>query len=238
MQSWLLDAASRIEGGDVNRQNFPFFGISCSAFGSLRLIQLESFRFTMVVYFRVTAWRMSKTDKPQDAADQEVFLRLLFQHERRLESFVFSLVADFAAAEDIVQETKIMLWQQFDRYDPQKDFGAWARSIAYYQVLSHRKKMMRSREQQFSSKFLEAVAQAQEELSPKAAAREESLKQCVDQLQRQQQQLLLQCYSGEQTIKAVAEQRGRSVNATYKLLEKIRRQLSRCIERRLRGEDG
>ncbi len=198
----------------------------------------ERFFVLHLAYFRLTARHMSGTDESQAVAGQEAFLRLLFQHERRLESFVFSLVADFTAAEDIVQETKIMLWQQFDRYDPQKDFGAWARSIAYYHVLSHRKKLSRCREQQFSRGFLEAVAQAQEELSPEAAAREESLKQCVDQLQQQQRQLLLQCYSGEQTIKAIAEQRGRSVGATYKLLEKIRRQLTRCIERRLRREDG
>lgn len=52
------------------------------------------------------------------------FLRLLGQHERRLRGFILSLVPHWADAEDIAQEVRIRLWEQFDNYDPAKDFGA------------------------------------------------------------------------------------------------------------------
>ena len=52
------------------------------------------------------------------------FLLLLGRHERWLQAFVLSLVPNWADADDIVQEVRICLWQQFDSYDPTKDFGA------------------------------------------------------------------------------------------------------------------
>lgn len=70
----------------------------------------------------------------------EEFVRLLKRHERRLNACVFSLVHNWADAEDILQEVAVDLWRRFAEYDPSRDFGAWACTVAYYQVLSYRKK--------------------------------------------------------------------------------------------------
>ena len=47
---------------------------------------------------------------------------------------------NWADADNIVQEVRIRLWQQFDSYDPTKDFGDWARAIAKYQALTYHKR--------------------------------------------------------------------------------------------------
>ena len=52
------------------------------------------------------------------------FLRLLGEHERRLRGFILALVPHWADADDIAQEVRLRLWEQFDDYDPAKDFGA------------------------------------------------------------------------------------------------------------------
>ena len=59
------------------------------------------------------------TPKPDRTAE---FVRLLKQHDRRLSAYVHSLVPDWNEAEDIVQDTSVRLWEQFDKYDSDSNF--------------------------------------------------------------------------------------------------------------------
>ena len=52
------------------------------------------------------------------------YIQLLAKHERRLRGYILALVPNYADAEDVAQDVRIRLWEQFDRYDPAKDFGA------------------------------------------------------------------------------------------------------------------
>ena len=57
------------------------------------------------------------------------FMRLVMQHDRQWKAYVVSLVPNWADADDILQDTKLELWERFAEYDPAGDFGAWARKI-------------------------------------------------------------------------------------------------------------
>ena len=62
-------------------------------------------------------------------SDREIrtreFVRLLSVHEQELSGYVISLVPNWADADEVIQETKLRLWVQFDQYDAAKDFGVW-----------------------------------------------------------------------------------------------------------------
>jgi len=73
------------------------------------------------------------------------FVRLLKRYDRRLAAYVFSLVPDWNDAEDILQDTWVRLWEQFDEYRQGEDFGVWACTIARYLVMAYRKRMQRER---------------------------------------------------------------------------------------------
>src|SRR5665648_601860 len=90
-----------------------------------------------------------------EARTQE-FVRLLGVHEQELSGYVISLVPNWADADEVIQETKLRLWTQFDQYDPTKDFGGWARAIAYFMVLAHRKRSQRA-SARFSQQFVDVV---------------------------------------------------------------------------------
>ena len=66
---------------------------------------------------------MSDRNLPNNDARPHEYLRLLAQYDLRLRGFVFTLVPNWADAEDIVQEVKLRLWEQFDDYDPTRTFG-------------------------------------------------------------------------------------------------------------------
>ena len=66
------------------------------------------------------------------------FMRLVTQHDRQWKAYVLSLVPHWADADDILQDTKLELWERFAEYDPAGDFGAWARKIILYRVMTFR----------------------------------------------------------------------------------------------------
>ena len=48
-------------------------------------------------------------------------------------------------AEDILQETKVRLWDQFARFTPGTNFGAWASTVARFMVLEYRERASRQK---------------------------------------------------------------------------------------------
>jgi len=159
----------------------------------------------------------------------EQFVRLLKKNERRLNGYVLSLVHNWNDADDIVQDVAVRLWQQFDDYDPTADFGAWVCKIAYYQVLTHRKRKGRER-LRFSEKFAIAVADEIAAITAESGDDQERLRQCLEKLGAGERELLRDYYSGV-TVIELAQKFGRSAASLYKNLAILRRALRACIER-------
>jgi RNA polymerase sigma-70 factor (ECF subfamily) len=159
----------------------------------------------------------------------------LTQNERSVYAYILTLVPHFNDADEIQQETNLRLWEEFEKYEPGSDFGAWARKVAYYQVLTFRKRAGR-RPGSLSETFLEDVAEELEAPSELADAERAALAACLQKLSAQSQELLRLCYAPGAKIKDVARQLGRPVTAVYQALTRSRSALYECIEQTLRRE--
>jgi RNA polymerase sigma-70 factor, ECF subfamily len=182
---------------------------------------------------------VTSTGSSRASSDSErtaEFLRLLGAHEERINALVFSLVPNWADAQDIAQEVRLRLWEQFDAYDRSKDFGAWARIIAYYQVLAYRKRL-RGQHLHFGQEFLQLVATTFDAGIEQFEARSRAMQKCLWKLSAVKRRLLLRCYSGRETVRQVAESLGRSFEAVRKSVFRTRHQLAACIERELKAEE-
>lgn len=166
----------------------------------------------------------------------ERFVQLLAKCERRLNNYILSLVPNWADAEEVLQETKLRLWQQYHNYDPSKDFGAWACTIAYYQVLSMRKSNG-VKPVALSEAFLDRVAATLARRSDHAADRQRWTAACLQKLSGAKRALLLQYYAGRETIAEIAAKLGRKTDAVRQELLRIRQVLYRCVEESRRQED-
>ncbi len=166
----------------------------------------------------------------------EGFVRLLSKHERRLEGFVISLMPNWADAEDVIQETKLRLWQQYHEYDAAKDFGAWACTIAYYQVLTARNRK-HSQKAKFSDAFLEKVAAETARDAERIGYRQQVFAECLRKLSEAKQLLLRRCYGGKFTIVQIATELGRKADSVRQELVRIRRTLHQCVQESHRRED-
>lgn len=168
---------------------------------------------------------------------QKSFVRLLTQHERGVYAYILKLVLDWNEANEILQETNVRLWEEFGRFQPGTNFGAWARTIAHYQVLAWRKRRHRSR-LVFDNETVEclAVDADGDDDSATDESRRLALAKCVEQLSSRNRDLLARCYAAKASIRGVAEELCRSTDAVYKALQRIRVALHRCVEQRLAQE--
>lgn len=171
---------------------------------------------------------------PDHDARTREFLLLLGQHEPALRSYLFALAPQWADAQDLMQEVRLRLWDQFDEYDPARDFGAWSRAIAYYLALAHRERQTRRQSTYFSGKFFELVSREAAELAEEQTDREEALRACVQKLADHARRLLLRCYAGRESLHDIADSLGRSYEATRKSVFRIRQTLTRCVQEMLK----
>jgi RNA polymerase sigma-70 factor, ECF subfamily len=164
------------------------------------------------------------------------FVRLLTGNERRLKSYILTLVPNLADAEQIAQDTSLRLWEQFDRYNPSLgDFSAWARTIAHYQIMTYRKKLGRERIV-FSSELVDLLAERTAAREPELAERQEALVDCLQKLPEHSRELIRLYYVVGMKVRAAAEKLGRTVAATEKAIVRIRRLLYDCINSALRKD--
>lgn len=176
--------------------------------------------------------------KPQrNRADPDAFLRLLTEHERKLAIYVFGLVPQLSDAEDILQETKLVLWRQFEKFEHGTNFLAWVRKIAFHQILNYRRRQKR-RNLQWSEAFLESVAAEIEKDTDNVERRSEFLHECLAKLSEAHRRIILLRYYDELSVNAIAEKAGRSSAAVYRVLSRIRRTLHACVADKLQANPG
>ncbi len=177
--------------------------------------------------------------QPTPAADDrqnEEFVRRFAETNHRIYAFVSTLVPHRADADEVFQQTSIVLWRKFGEFDPATDFVAWACRVAQFEVLNFRR-VERRRPVTFDDALLATLADERSAAEPVLSRRGEALHNCLDELPADDRRLVEQCYADNAKINKVADQLGRSVHTLYKHLTRIRKWLGDCIDRRLAEED-
>ena len=157
---------------------------------------------------------------------------LMTQHQRRIFSYIYALVPDLHAAEDILQETSLVVCEKFGQFKAGTDFVAWACQIAYWEVRRARQKFARSKVV-FDDAVVEAVAQTAAELREETDQRHEALAHCLQRLHPRDRDLVLTRYEPGSGVEEAAQRSGRTIEAAYKALGRIRKLLADCVSHRL-----
>ena len=84
---------------------------------------------------------------PTDAGadEQDRFVRLLSKHSSALYGYILALTANLHDAEDVFQETNVVLLRKWQEFEFGSDFLAWSCTIARYKTLSHHSRFRRER---------------------------------------------------------------------------------------------
>ena len=159
-------------------------------------------------------------------------MQLFTRHQRRLYLFILSQWPNPIEAEEILQETNVVIWSKYSQFRPGTNFFAWTCQIARYEFLKHRERRTKER-LQFSDEFVSLVADEAEQRSDALDQRREALIFCLRKLNDKDRELIQRRYSPGESGKTVAEFLNRPANAVYQSLSRIRRALHACVSRRL-----
>lgn len=171
---------------------------------------------------------MSPLTREPEGNWNEEFMRLFTQNSRQIYAYICSLLPLLEEVDDVYQETSMVLWQNFDRYEPGTNFGAWATRVAYFQVMAYRKRKSSSK-LEFSNEFVETVALDASEGMVQREKERCLLQNCLGKLRPKDSQLIRHRYELGHSIKALAEQIGRPVGGVYKSLARIENALLDCV---------
>lgn len=170
---------------------------------------------------------MQENPKPLDIGAR------LMQHRRILYSYVFACVRDEHTAEDIVQDVAQIAITSIDSLRDPDRFSNWLFGIARRRVLMEFRNQ--KREQVMPPDVVELLAVAAENTSPDAVSRRKQfLTECLDDLPAEMREILRRRYDGSvQDISELAVRFGRTVQAIYGVLKRLRVKLASCVERKL-----
>lgn len=164
-----------------------------------------------------------------ELGDHAQFVTLFARDNHRVFAFIYSMLHNRADAEDVFQRTSLILWQEFGKYDQERDFSKWACGIAFYTVrnflrVSGRKRLT------FNYELMKVIADERVGMRESTDLRKEALDECMKKLSLDDCDLVSQAYCGDSTIKEVAETMGRAVQTLYNRLNRIRKGLVECVD--------
>src|SRR6188474_3971416 len=122
-------------------------------------------------------------------AAQQRFLSLLLRSEREIFRYVAALVPNVADAEDIVQQTALVLWEKFEAYDPGLPFTPWACRFALNKTRQWLERRQRW-QTLLKDGLAEELAQRREELLPEIETRLKHLEGCLSKLPEEQRTIV------------------------------------------------
>lgn len=176
-----------------------------------------------------------KSDARTEADRGKQLMLLMTQHQRRIFSYIYTLVPDRHDAEDILQETSLVICEKFHEFVPDTDFVAWACQVAYWQVRYARQKYARAKVV-FDQQIVDAIAETAQVMGRELDARHEALEQCLAKLHARDREMVLARYEPGCHVEEAARRSGRSLPAAYKALGRIRKMLFDCVSNRLAQE--
>src|SRR4051812_13619717 len=128
---------------------------------------------------------------PHDPNKQ--LMLLMMEHQRRIFSYIYTLVPDRHEANDLLQESSLIICEKFAGFTPGTDFVAWACQIAYWQIRRARQKFARSKVV-FNQEIVDALAQTAAQMHEEVNARHDALAQCLQKLPTRDREMVLMRY--------------------------------------------
>jgi RNA polymerase sigma-70 factor (ECF subfamily) len=170
---------------------------------------------------------------PADETDtRKRLMSLITRHQRQIFAYIYTLVPDRHDAEDLLQETSLIICEKFDEFTPGTDFVAWACQIAWWRIRYSRQKFARAKVI-FDDEVLKAVSRTAGTMREELDERHAALALCLQKLAPRDRELVLTRYEPGGGVAEAARRSGRSMEAAYKALHRLRKLLYDCVTHEL-----
>jgi RNA polymerase sigma-70 factor (ECF subfamily) len=156
-------------------------------------------------------------------------LRELTNHQNSIYAYIFSLVPNREAAQEILQETNLVICEKADQFLAGSHFLTWACAIARFKVLAYRRDTTRDK-LIFGDDLSEKLASGDVQrfdLSTRMIA----LEKCLEKLPARQRAMIKDRYRPDVTMEVLADRLGRAKQSLAVTLHRIRQTLLECLQR-------
>lgn len=166
-----------------------------------------------------------------------VFTQLWTQHQSTVRAYLASFLGNSIAVDDALQEVALVAWQKGPWEGDTSAFLGYSLACARRIALAARRKQGDTRMELLSPQAATALAdrvaflEQQETVPP--VERLHALRRCLEKLQPEHRELLESRYSGEskEELRGLSKRVGKSMDALYKTLERLRDLLRTCVKR-------
>jgi RNA polymerase sigma-70 factor (ECF subfamily) len=179
--------------------------------------------------FKTTALTERERGPLERAADNHPqFMRLFLENELAVLRSIMVFIPHRPDARDVMQDTALALWKHFSQYDSGRPFANWACGYARIEV----RRFLRGahRRAKLTEQAMNALIITDGEDD---SERERQLADCRSRLRPEHRNILDGYYVEEEAVESLAERHGKSVDALYKILQRVRRLLLECMERKM-----
>ena len=185
---------------------------------------------------------MSDKDPGTLTGKDSIFIKLLVSAQPRIFGYIVTLLSSLSEAEEVMQETSIVMWSKFDDFKLPSDASeqavddlvAWGNQIAYFKVMNLRRRKHLNTVR-LSDKVIQMISDEwlKQEQSKTLEKRRQALKSCIDLLPPTSREVIEDYYWRKSPVDAIAKRSQRSSASIYKLLQRSRDSLHKCIDSKL-----
>lgn len=150
------------------------------------------------------------------------------EHQGRLFGYLYSLLGDADQANDVLQETNVILWRDNREYRPGSNFKAWAFRVAHFQMMAFRQRQIRDR-LVFEEDLVGIMADEGKAVDEHFDARQKLLDGCLEKLSETHRDLIRRRYALGESLQSIGERRRMSANAVTQALFRLRQSLMHCV---------
>ncbi|MBK8035994.1 MAG: sigma-70 family RNA polymerase sigma factor [Verrucomicrobiaceae bacterium] len=150
--------------------------------------------------------------------------------QQRLYAYIRSLLDNSVSAWDVLQETNVVLWKKQAEFTPGTKFGAWAFTVARFQVMAYLRDRKREPLDVMTPELCELMAVDAAVEAAEFDHRLAALKKCREQLPERGRRLVELYYERGRSVKQVGDELKMGAEAVKQALFRLRRMLQGCIE--------
>ena len=162
--------------------------------------------------------------------DVAEFSQLITESQKRLYSYIYSLLGHSASSWDVLQETNLVLWAKREEFQEGTNFQAWPHTVARFRVLAYLRDKTREPLSLLTPEIFEKLeAEAKPEVTSHEA-RLRALGNCLTQLAPAASKIVNWHYEEKLSLQKIGEQLSMTTNAVKQALFRARRSLQHCVE--------
>lgn len=164
------------------------------------------------------------------------FFSLYTSVHGRLLSYIMMMVHNQAASEDLLQETATIMWENFEQFQENTNFTAWAISIARNKTLEYLRDNRKTKKL-FKSEFYEKLSHVAENSTSDYSLRVDVLEGCINKLNENDQKIIKLRYKHNVSVKDISLKIGSPMSTMYFHISKILGLLRICISKSLAKQE-